>query len=277
MIWDKLTEDWGIFYEWQIAESIISTIYEEDPRDGGDYGFLHESVGIEDDWYENTNKNYWKQLCHEIRHENRFSPKSFEPNFFKLIINANEEVVNGNITLVRARIHSESKKIDTHDMGAPPSHQSTFGRMNPKGISYLYLAENTDTCVYEVHPHETDYITIGTFKLKNSLRLVDLTEIYIQSPFKWGQNLSNIYRNKNILLQFIKDISKSVSSNSSYLDYLPTQFISEFIKQQGFDGIIFNSSSGLGSNYVLFNPNNATCSKTTLIKNIASEYKYDTE
>jgi len=37
------------------------------------------------------------------------------------------------------------------------------------------------------------------------------------------------------------------------LDYIPTQFLCEFIKSEAkFDGLIFNSSFGNGKNYVFF-------------------------
>ena len=35
------------------------------------------------------------------------------------------------------------------------------------------------------------------------------------------------------------------------MDYIPTQFLAELIKHEGFDGICYKSGSGKGLNYLL--------------------------
>ena len=62
-------------------------------------------------------------------------------------------------------------------------------------------------------------------------------------------------------------ISKPVRSGDSKLDYIPTQFIVDYIKslneseEVGFDGIIFGSTISDGHNLMLFDPKRLDCSR----------------
>ena len=56
---------------------------------------------------------------------------------------------------------------------------------------------------------------------------------------------------------------------------MPTQIISEFIKSKGYDGIIYKSSLTKGSNYVLFNLNDAAVVQCDLF--VVSKAKFDFE
>ena len=56
------------------------------------------------------------------------------------------------------------------------------------------------------------------------------------------------------------DLSKPLRSFDSELEYIPTQYICEYFKYIGADGIMFKSSLRQnGKNLVLFYPNKATC------------------
>ncbi|MBI2521543.1 MAG: RES domain-containing protein [Bdellovibrio sp.] len=276
MIWDKLTHDWGIFDDPSVGESILSSIYEDDPRDGTFYDFMNDAVDIEDDWYEefSTKANLWSDFCYEIRHVNRFAPKTFANEIIDKIIEANQIAVEVGTILYRARTQQENKPYTTNKMGPPPPKDAVFGRLNPQGIAYLYLSDNPETCVSEIRPDTTSEVSIGTFKIVRECRFVELTSEYIGSPFKWGKSFPMIYRYKNFLNEFGKDISKPINPKSSYLDYLPTQFVSEYIKQKGYDGIVFKSSSGSGLNYTLFNHKMAKCIDVRFTTEIKANYSF---
>ena len=64
--------------------------------------------------------------------------------------------------------------------------------------------------------------------------------------------------------------------NDSEIDYLPTQYISDFIKQMGFDGICYNSTlmEG-GENYAIFDPGNFRFEREFLIRVKPVDYDYD--
>jgi hypothetical protein len=44
-----------------------------------------------------------------------------------------------------------------------------------------------------------------------------------------------------------------VLPKSAQLEYLPSQYLCEFIKHCGFDGLIYRSTMGAGVNYAVFN------------------------
>jgi len=46
----------------------------------------------------------------------------------------------------------EDRPFPADEMGAPPANKTTEGRVNPRGISYLYLATNPKTAVAEIRP-----------------------------------------------------------------------------------------------------------------------------
>ena len=52
---------------------------------------------------------------------------------------------------------------------------------------------------------------------------------------------------------FIKEIQKPIGDDDKVLEYVSTQILAEYIRLQGFDGFIFNSSKNAdGINLVLF-------------------------
>ena len=63
-------------------------------------------------------------------------------------------------------------------MGAPPAHKTTEGRVNPRGISYLYLATNLKTAVAEIRPWIDAKISVGEFVTVRPLTIIDCTKYH---------------------------------------------------------------------------------------------------
>lgn len=69
--------------------------------------------------------------------------------------------------------------------------------------------------------------------------------------------------NLDSLKKIAKEIAKPLRRHDSQLDYLPTQYISDFIKSLGSDGIQFNSTmSQDGYNLTLFDAEICECKNT---------------
>ncbi|WP_255309226.1 RES domain-containing protein [Gilliamella sp. WF3-4] len=61
-------------------------------------------------------------------------------------------------------------------MGSPPKGTSSAGRANPIGISYLYLANNLETCISEVRPNNASSIYVSKFNINcEDMNILDLT------------------------------------------------------------------------------------------------------
>jgi len=208
----------------------------------------------------------WNELCHELKSENRFFLKSNakktifsteliddNPPPFISILDQLETLITEDQEFFRARI--SDSVLSKEQMGAPPAIVAASGRANPKGISYLYLASNVDTCISEVRPYNGCEVYVSNFKPKRDQKIIDLTtprksvSIIPFSESDYIEVLSII----ELLESFAKALSIPVKPHLSELDYLPTQFLCEYIKSLGsYDGIVFNSSFGEGSNYVFF-------------------------
>ena len=129
------------------------------------------------------------------------------------------------------------------------------GRANPKGIPYLYLATHPETAMAEVARWAGPKISLGQFKVRRALTLINFT---------LGERPKTIYAGGEppieLLEQYVwADIdsafSKPVARNDASADYVPTQIIAELFKNNGYDGLAYQSSLGScypGHNVVLF-------------------------
>lgn len=181
-----------------------------------------------------------------------FSKKDGDPTFFTLIETLEVKYSQGD-SLYRARV--SEKILTVNEMGMPPADRVTFGRANPAGIPYLYLAKNELTCIAEVRPSNGAKVCLATFKPKKDLKLLDLTNPRKKASFLVLEEdeLLKALDYVALLEAFSHDLSLPVLPEKGYLNYIPTQFICEFFKTVcEFEGIIFKSSFGFGDNVVLF-------------------------
>ncbi len=165
--------------------------------------------------------------------------------------------------LYRARIHFKGEKspFTKTNMGCPKNYETKSGRANPLGIPYLYLSKSVDTTLYETRATYLDDISIGIFKIKHGEKIiiVDFTED-ISSFLNIG-NLVEYTKSMLLKKKISLDLSKPIRRYDSELEYIPTQFICEFIRYiTGAEGIIFNSSLHKGGkNIVLFEQEKIEC------------------
>jgi arsenate reductase len=139
---------------------------------------------------------------------------------------------------------------DKSNSDAPPSEYAKEGRANPKGISYLYAAKDVKTAILEMRPQMQKIYNIATVELVKDAKIFDFT--YSPAQFKEDEYsiVADLYR-----------ISEEFSKPNfgDLAEYVPTQFLCEFIKRMGYDGIKFKSAvSETGINILLFDVNEST-------------------
>ena len=168
----------------------------------------------------------------------------------------------------RARVHhKEEPAFRKEDMGCPPTPElATPGRANPNGIRYLYLCCDDKTPFYEVRPYYLDRVDIGEFLiLEDNVKIVDFTEKVnlFKVFYDDGEDTFKQKVKRRVLFDAISnDLSKPLRSFDTELEYVPTQYICEYFKDSGADGIKFKSSvRANGKNLVLFYPEKAECVK----------------
>lgn len=165
--------------------------------------------------------------------------------------------------------HDDFWGYDEKESDAPPKDYTKSMRANPEGTRYLYAAEEPETALSEMRPQFGQTFSVATIEVLSSIKLFDFTnEDAIITEAEQGI--------------FSRNALDKVFSETNYgnpIEYVPTQFLCEFIKLQGFDGIRFHSAlSHGGKNIVLFDVNTdskkyrITGSTVYSINNIKIEY-----
>lgn len=253
--------NWRLFSSLENSNSILNYFLSTIPSG---FASADDLVNFSSDILENV--GYWDDLKHQLASKRRYitdvgylTGDLGWDSFFSSQI----EIPHG-LPLYRARLHHSSGQPPylMHEMFCPPAAYSPAGRANPSGIPYLYLSDNSDTVLYEVRAAYLDEISIGMFKVDpavtSPVKISDFTESSsIFHPNSIGDKIK-----ATLLKQKISaDLSKPIRRYDSELEYIPTQFICEFIKiYTGVHGIKFRSSlHSTGNNFVIFDQNLMTC------------------
>jgi len=149
-------------------------------------------------------------------------------------------------------------------MGMPPPHLATPGRANPRGIPYLYVATDIHTAILEIRPSTNEFVTIGKFKSIHNLSILDLSNQKAFDPYSCGNELGSILQITPFLYMLGKELSKPVDPKQKDLHYIPTQYLCEYIKHSGYDGVAYKSNVGTGINIAIFDSKKVKCTRTTL-------------
>ncbi len=209
----------------------------------------------------------WEEFCKEIKNVNRFHFNNvLDLDKLKSIFEKyRKEIVRGKL-FYRSRISKGPIAFSKSEMRNPPAEISTNGRANPNGISYLYLSDSVKTTLYEIRASLYDYVSVARFRLNENIQVVNLSFLSIDIFAYADQDmLEDILIYKDFILKLESELSNPHRRHDSDLDYLPTQYISEFIKSMGFDGIEYKSSLYPdGYNLAIFNPEKFECKKVEL-------------
>jgi hypothetical protein len=152
------------------------------------------------------------------------------------------------------------------EMGAPPQQLASHGRANPAGIPYLYLASTPLAAISEIRPHTGERACVAEFATKPKLKLVDLrSPRNMVSPFLLAGaiDIGKMRSDLPFLERLGEELTRPVVPQSAAIDYTPSQYLCEFIKKCGFEGVIYRSSVSDGMNLALFEPRRARCGTVT--------------
>lgn len=276
-----------LYYKWNIFNvppdciyrlitSICYEKYSEQPE------LFDAPVGIlqsrDQDYLENNAiiKNYcWADFVEAIKRKNRFHTDYMNKDVLNLFIRCVRKTYKAGTIFYRARICSTENGFSLCEMGAPPPQLATAGRANSEGISILYLADTVKTTLHEIRAGVYDYVAIGCFELQRDMEIINLADIDKISPFigiDFTQHAVNIEHLKMIS----QEIAKPLRRHDSLLDYLPTQYVSDYIKSKGFDGIEYISTMcPEGVNLAIFNEGLFSCINTTVYDVKSLTYSYD--
>lgn len=245
-IYQKIQDNWNIFRL-------------SDPKRGHDLlcaivsgliphtdSLLNEPVEIEamfkSGLISDIHEKKWENFAEEIKFKNRyFLTETIDLNLLTVLLQFFTKTYDVGKIFFRARV-SDKSGFDTTKMGKPPSDKATSGRANPNGIPYLYVSTNEETTIYESRSSYLDFITIAEFRLIDKLHVVSLRGIGQISPFVFADQIENYITHQKYLDRLEKELSKPVRRFDKELDYLPSQYLCEYVKSLGYDAIEYGSS-----------------------------------
>lgn len=269
-----LNEDWEVFSKKLHAyktKNLLSDIL-------GDTEIVKRSFAPVNEAISNTVEQ-WHLFREELKHKNRFFPDQ-KPDLDRLKTLLNYLLFKEKFhILYRARLQEGSITLEKDKMGRPPKEITSSGRANPVGIPYLYLASDIKTAITEIRPHPGENVSVASFKITSDLKLADLRwPKQTISPFEIGieSEIVLLRRDIDFLCHLGTELTKTVIPRVAHLEYLPSQYICEFIKHCGFDGVLYRSSlNDSGMNISLFNDDNVTVKDVEAynIENINVDFK----
>lgn len=259
-------EDWSIFaLEVEVARTFL-----ESAVPGHEFFGPEALVKLKQPPNFTDHSGTWNRFSAEIRFTNRFFLREvLDRTFLEQVFRTISEEIGPEEILYRARFLSDNEDPLTADMGAPVPSLARSGRANPVGIPYLYLAHDLDTCIYEARVTNHSLVTVGRFIPQRVLNVVNLADFRHPDFFADDQLSSvNAYR---LLSRLSYELSKPVKEADGPLEYIPTQYLCESVKNYGYDGVIYTSSLNKGGkNLVLFDVNSAVCTREIIQYSITS-------
>jgi len=251
---------------------------------------------VETDWYDKDDppidlsslytdvekefEDFWGSFTFYITNKRRFT---IEDENLKHFIEFLPEMLSGIEVKVekdekyyRTRLESgdETEPLPKEKMGAPPPENTlTGGRANPPGIPFLYLSDDPKTAISEKRPWKGAKVSVATFKTIKDIQLVDLSSKFIiDDPFAYGDELQFVVSEKYLLWRLGRSLSKPVNPNKLSVEYIPTQYLTEIIRNMNYDGLIYPSALGKGKNIVLFDEGVVRCEDVKLYQVDSVDY-----
>lgn len=271
----------------RVIDALKNSLIEHDdywPPYGEEAFYDRERTYIfDEDGYEEHSLK-WRLCRNEILHEQRFfnasALKHLKEIFDDLHRVRNEKnklavdwLIPGseNAVFHRARVSndpSERSQIlgdPATNLGPPPDHLRTAGRMNSPGIMTFYGAFDLKTCIAELRPKVGETVVAAQFELNRRVLVLDTT------GFSGSPEPTNVFTKTHIkqmmlwkfMTKFMHEIARPCLPEDEHLDYVPTQVVSEYLAHlhklpgrnghQTIDGIIYRSAqSGDGKNIAIF-------------------------
>jgi len=251
-------EDWGMFEHQRMDDSRAKDLLSEILNDGEIVRRMFSPSSVT----EADRLGDWDKLRDELMHHNRYFPnvdinlKRLELLLSRLTVDA-DDVPD---LWYRARIQSGDVEFPIDKMGAPEKRIASHGRANPAGIPYLYLASTNATAISEIRPHTGEIACVADFRTPPGLRLIDLRRPRkMVSPFllEDAEDIAKMRSDLPFLERLGDELTRPVVPQSAAIDYTPSQYLCEFIKKCGYDGVIYRSSVSDGINLALFSPSKA--------------------
>lgn len=232
-----------------------------------------------------------EEIQNELKYKNRFQNNKLDKIIdYILYAEANLAYMRKGMVLYRARIYTKpdaQEKFALKNAEAFNGYdkENSFinkhfdlvseGRCNPKWIPYLYASKSAKCCIHEVRPKINDFVSVAKLKINSGLKIIDLS---CSSAWYMRDGYDEIIPgiSNHWLCIYIGDLFSTPYQHEN--DYLITQYISEKIKNAGYDGIAYKSSLYDGNNdinFVVFNYDKCEVISSELYRITALDVRYE--
>lgn len=288
MIADELKNEWNIFSDelktsdiYNIIKTLSPKIYSETPN------YFISPVGVPEKYNQEYLKIHsilrghsWEEFVESIKHDNRFHTQLINTDKLETYLSYLRKDYEKGKSMYRGRLCYSDKEYKPEEMGAPPIEFAKEGRANSTGIRRLYLADSEKTCIHEIRSGAFDSICIGKFSLCKDISVIDFKRISKFSPFNGDFDFLEYLVNKPILNKIDKEMGRALRAGDNHLDYIPTQYLCDFIKtltyksDEKYSGVEYSSTLNPGgNNLAIFYPDLFKC--TNVKKYTVNSLKYD--
>jgi RES domain-containing protein/HEPN superfamily RES-like protein len=287
--WNRHGED--VVYAIQNAAEIpddaardIQSILEEEHADFDSAAMGEETEFASDSYYQErkvsdaTWREEWRRFENSLRTEARFFSRTAAAHLAAvfdgvddlrtrqgepLVVDAGPGT--GFHTLFRARVFQSDDRLEVamcrpdQQLGSPPALLAAAGRMNARGISVFYGANDPKAAIAEVRPPVGSKVAVAQFEIIRKLRLLNLTAL--KNVQMRGSIFDLEFERRLERAQFLKSLSsriiQPVMPDDESFEYLATQAVADFLATESsvpIDGVIFPSVQVAGDvlNIVLF-------------------------
>ncbi|HVC61798.1 MAG TPA: RES family NAD+ phosphorylase [Acetobacteraceae bacterium] len=114
------------------------------------------------------------------------------------------------------------------------------GRVNQRGISYLYLATNLNTALADVRPWIGLIVSVERFEVVGNLKVIDCSDLDDRMMMLFDSGNTSI-REDGIWVGIDRAFAEPVGRDDDVAAYVPTQMLAEVFKVNGYDGLIDKS------------------------------------
>jgi RES domain-containing protein len=169
---------------------------------------------------------------------------------------------------VRQRRPDSDWVASADTMGAPPPEKASAGRMNPAGISYLYLAEEEQTAIREIVGKSSAQVMVAEFKAVQDLHVLDLTALPAK-PSIFDSDRREQREGLFFLGHFVAAITQPVEKDGrEHISYVPSQVVSEYFalvfrdrNGTALDGVRYQSSAHSGGRHLVLFPSSRSVNR----------------
>ncbi len=227
---------------------------------------------------------FWNIFANHIAYKNRFGGSEVKDDVCDYMdwVLSKEDIIFHilkDMVIYRARKISREEitkneeghfvGFDEKKSGMPPYRKTPNGRVNIAGIPILYTAIEKETACAELRPMKNDYISIAEYKITDDIDVANFTL----------DQIDKVEHDVDGKL-FLKDRFESFSLpiSNELIDYLPSEFISEYIrlKHTNLSGIRYSSLHNIGGyNLALFNDEKCEFIKSTVVQCNSVIYDYE--